>query len=369
MIKKFLMIPITKLKLNFFVAKFVVVIKSKIEKFNKKIMLSIMLLLLSVGCVAAENTKALLQQKSTLRAAWDLSNNYRYGLTVKKDPFKALAWQYVYVTILPRSYPGSYSLLEPYKLELEKNKYDEAYEYSKWLKRQYDLPARMDEVGLLSAFQAKTKELTKLNSEPKLFQHFDDFIKAVEEKDPKLAVRYKNYYHTLTEETHSEQIVYGQLQFNGAHLEQAAVRNQALFIDKHGFFLGSVLSPLYLTAKGYQSFIKYFTSPSQPVSLGRIALSRLPKKQLGSIVGRIEPLSKLKNIGLALRFKEQYTNQDDPWYSPTIPVTTLPNGQFYIKGLAPAAYELLVVYQDKKQVFEVNLASNNVKTLKTITIN
>ena len=87
--------------------------------------ISFICLLINGPCLAddAQSTKALMQEKTVLTQAWQLSENYAQGLTVEADPFKALAWQYVYVMLLPHAYPGSYSLLLPYKAKVPKDRH------------------------------------------------------------------------------------------------------------------------------------------------------------------------------------------------------------------------------------------------------
>ena len=84
---------------------------------------------LFLGVAQAENepsVKSLVRERVTLSRAWQLSDNYAKGLTVQVDPFKALAWQYVYVTLLPHAYPGLELLLKPFKKKVSFQKHNEA---------------------------------------------------------------------------------------------------------------------------------------------------------------------------------------------------------------------------------------------------
>lgn len=319
----------------------------------------------SVNASAAPDVKALLKVRQTLEQTWLTSQNYAYGLTVKADPFKALVWQYVYVTLLPRAYPGSYSLLAPYKSKLPETAYDEAFAASKEIKKKYHLPERLDEKQFLSVFEAKQQDLIPLQSKPKAYPSFNDFLKAVAEVSPELADDYRKKILELERKV-GIQIVYGRLQFNGEKLEQSAVSNQLMDINESGFFLSASKSPLYLTANGYQSYVKHFESTPEPLSLGLIALDPLPETSLGSVVGRIEPLSHLKEVGLLVKFKDQVIDQQNPWLSPGIRVTKLSNGQFYVKDLSPGSYELIITMADFHQSIPFTISSGNVRSLKTI---
>ncbi len=318
-----------------------------------------------------QSTKTLMQEKTVLTQAWQLSENYAQGLTVAADPFKALAWQYVYVMLLPHAYPGSYSLLLPYKAKVAKERHDEAFEYSKWLMRNYQLPKRMDENQLIRVFEANNKDLDYVQTDQKAYPTFERFLKSVAKHDESLVLRYKNQWQTLNEEVKSAPLVYGQLIINGAALEQSVARNQPLIIDAYGFFIGKLIKPLMLNAKGYQSYQSPLLDASAKgaLSLGRIALMPLPSRSLGSLVGSVSPLSLINQTGLALIVKDQFINKEEPWFSPSIAITKLDNGQFYVKGLSAGTYELIASYQGNQQRFTVSIGSAQVKTIKPIRFN
>lgn len=346
-------------------------LKQLIAKSKKQFFaLALVIVSVSNGHAAAElSGKALAQQRFTLKQAWQLSQNYAYGLTVDADPYNALVWQYVYVTLLPRSYPGGYQLLAPYKAKVDKEKYDEAYQQSKALKQHYHLPSRMDEKRLLDAFRAKVSKAEYAASKPDVYGSFQSFLKAVQTHDEALAKQYKNHWQTLQDENLDKQLIYGRVQLNGPAIESLIIRNQPLMIDRFGFFIGAVSSPLILTSAGFDIYVKHFSLPSDPISLGLIALNSLPKKQKGTIVGQVLVDGfKPENLGLALSFDFQYHDKDEPWFSPTIPVTKLANGQFYAKNLTPGRYQLTVSYGGKKQLIETTVTSQGIKTLKPISL-
>ena len=226
----------------------------------------------------------------------------------------------------------------------------------------------MDENQLIRVFQASDKNLDYVQADQKAYPTFARFLKAVGQHDKSLALRYKNQWKTLNEEGKNEQLVYGQLQINGAALEQSVARNQPLIIDAYGFFIGKLIHPLILNAKGYQSYQSPLldTSANVGLSLGRIALMPLPNKSLGSLVGTVSPPSIINQTGLALIVKGQFINKEEPWFSPSIAITKLDNGQFYVKGLSAGTYELIASYHGNQQRFTVSLGSAQVKTIKPI---
>lgn len=320
---------------------------------------------------ASNNSEILkqLKDRAVLTQSWELAQNYRYGFTVDEDPYKALAWQYVYVTLLPRSYPGSYGLLNPFKVKLPKSSYDEAYQFSKELKVKYQLPTRMDEKQLQTVFQAKESELTKTHSNPNMYHTIEAFFEAVELVEPKLAEKYRKQWDQYDESRSKKWFVFGQVLINGSVLESTVVRNQELQVDRHGFFIGEVDTPLYLTSKGYDGFYQQLDLSKRVLSLGQIVLNKLPESQQSSVVGDLRPIAKLNEVGMVVIFKGQYIDPDNPWNTALIPVTKLSNGQFYVKGLGPGEYQLIISSEKQKKKVLFKIASAGVKTIKTIQIN
>ena len=334
----------------------------------KKSILILVLLLCNWTAYGNENAKKLLQEKAALKQSWLLSKNYAFGLTVEKDPFKALAWQYVYVTLLPYAYPGSYSLLDPFKDKVEKIQHDLALEVSKSLRREYNLPSRMDENQLIRVFQAKESLVQNSLADDRAYPNFKVFIEAVNKISEETAFIYNEIWHQGQNDNLERQMVYGKVLINGGQLEQTIVRNQHLEISKDGFFIGYIHKNLLLTVKGYQSYKYTFNKFDKPTSLGVIVLNKYPENKLASIVGSVKPAKNIKNAELTLQFKNQYLNKEQPWFSPTIPVTKLDNGQFYIKGLAPGEYKIILSYNGEKQALPVTVKASQVKTLKPINL-
>lgn len=324
------------------------------------------------GTIGAEEAqplvKTLLQEKMVLVHSWQLSHNYAHGLSVEKDPFKALAWQYVYVTLLPHAYPGLASLLKPFKAKVPDKLHNSALEYAKSLIKNYQLPSRMDENQLIRVFRAKESDIDIETSDSNAFKSFHDFLISVAAMDKAYALRYKNLIQTLKEEKGSNPLVYGQIVVNGGELPEVLFKNQHLYIDHYGFFVGEVSSPLMLNGKGYFTYEKQLplNSLKEPISLGKIVLNPIPNSQRSSIVGNVFPANKINSIGLTLQLKDQYINEDEPWFTPTLKVTTLANGQFYIKDLSPGRYELIINDNNIRIKKEVEVGFSKVKTLSTI---
>lgn len=305
--------------------------------------------------------------RRSLKYAWNLSQNYFYGTAVKQDRVKALAWQYVYVTSLPDTYPGGYQLLNKFKASLTKEEISDAYQQAQLFKKKYQLPGKLTEAGLSEVFNAKEDVTSNVTEQRDAFQTVKDFFAKVAAKDPVLAKRYQNKYRALLEQGEGT-IIYGQLTINGGIDRQWIHANQPISVDKYGFFMQVATSPLLLFYPGYQRVVKEFSTSGKVSSLGQVVLNSLPETMLSSVVGRIILPNKGQDFWAVLKAKEQYLNGDEPWLTPTIPLTFLPNGQFYAKGLSPVTYQLMIANQGKVVEKEFSLHPGQVKTLSAIYI-
>src|SRR5262245_7910716 len=94
----------------------------------------------------------LLRKEYQQYQAWMLSRNYFFGTTLKRQPVKALAWQFIYVSMLPTSYPEKEKLLALYKGKLHSSQIAEATELAQILRSRYDLQAPFTEEELYRVY-------------------------------------------------------------------------------------------------------------------------------------------------------------------------------------------------------------------------
>ncbi len=312
-----------------------------------------------------ENKIELIRRNYQLKQMWALSRNYYHGTTVPKDKVKALAWQIIYTSALPKSYPGLRVLLDVYQKGLKKEQIDQAKFIAHKLKKEFSLEFRLDEKSFSKAFEFyKDRDKDKKKITLGDFTSLADFLKHVKKDNPELYKAYKIKLSHLEEEAINP-VVFGQVIVNGPEPAEGVGTVHLDKIDKGGYFLTEAKSPLAFELSGYQRVGREFEDVATIVNLGRIILNPEPKARRSSIVGQIYPANKIAQVGIVLRLKSQ-RRHIIPWLLPVVPITFLSNGQFYATDLSPNAYDLIISYQGKVIQKEIKLYPGAVKNLPKI---
>ncbi|WP_028389573.1 hypothetical protein [Legionella fairfieldensis] len=118
---------------------------------------------LSSACALSVKEAQLVEKGHQQYRAWVLSRDYFFGMTRKKDCIKALAWQFVYVGLLPPSYPQKEQLLAFYKDNLSSTEISYASQIAKNLRQRHHLqqPFSEAELSIAYALQEETQESNK----------------------------------------------------------------------------------------------------------------------------------------------------------------------------------------------------------------
>lgn len=90
----------------------------------------------------------LLQKEYQQYQAWVLSRDYFFGTTLTANRIKALAWQLVYVGMLPATYPEKERLLNFYRENLSGTEITQANELAEILRGSYELDDSLSEEEL-----------------------------------------------------------------------------------------------------------------------------------------------------------------------------------------------------------------------------
>ena len=295
---------------------------------------------------------------------WALSKNYYYGTSVPKDKMMALAWQMVYASVLPKSYPGVNTLLEVAKKKLSASEVTSAHNKSLELKSKFNLNFKLTERELFQTFHSDKKKSERVERLDE-FVDLDMFLEEVSAFDPAIEKSYRKKIKSITRRTIPQTIVFGQLIINGTQPVQEVSVNHPLEIDEGGYFLAlGGHSPLIFQLSGFDKQVATFSSDEKEVNLSRLYLNELPEKKKSSIVGSVSPEKAINDVDVVLKIKDQYERRE-PWFNALEPITILPNGQFYASGLSPTQYELIISYHDKTYKQVINLNPGMVKTLVT----
>jgi hypothetical protein len=302
-----------------------------------------------------------------LHQMWALSNNYYYGTTVKKDRVKALTWHLIYVSVLPKSYPGLKSLLQLYKKDLSDEDIDVAKTAARDLKNKYHLNFTLSEKELYSAFHVDNKQFKVSPNELSPIKNLKNFLEEVNHSQPALAIKY-NKLIDENKENEAGVLIYGQVIVNGVPRARTVSVNASLNIDENGYFMSIVQSsPVLFQLSGYADIKKTFSTEDRQVNLSRILLNPIPENKRASVVGMISPQKNIDNMDIVLRLKNQMPREES-WYNSLEQVVLLPSGQFYAKDLSPTEYELVISYEGKIIKTAFSLHQGAVKKLSKITM-
>lgn len=330
----------------------------------QRIAKSLILIVLSFSVSANSDIQTLLKENFELHQMWALSRNYYHGTTLKKDLVKALAWQMVYTSVLPPSYPGRNTLIERYKKGLSEAEVSLAHEYAKTLKETYHLDFHLSEADLYSIFVSKN-EANQVSPHPvSAFKTKQQFLNEVKKSDAKLAKHYETVFNDIQLEE-GKSVVYGKITINGVEPAEMVQASQSIRISPDGYFIANVRSPLTFKLVGYQDINKTFSADKQLINLGQLNLVKPGKKQLANLVGQITPKEIAPDIDIQLQLADIF-KRDEPWLTPVIPVTVLPGGEFYVKDLAPNHYDLVVNYQGKITKEPLTIKSGSFKRVRPI---
>lgn len=322
---------------------------------------TIFFLMLSVCTVQADS---IAEAQFDIHQMWALSKNYYYGTTVPKDKMMALAWQMVYISVLPNSYPGVSELLEIEKHNLSDSEITLAKNKALELKAKYHLDFQLSERELFQSYHS-TPSSNDTVATNKVFSNLDEFLDEVKQQNPALEKRYRDKIKQQRHKDSSQPMIYGQVVVNGPPPSQAVSVNIPLDIDEAGYFLAFGLKgPLTFQLSGYEKKSRAFSSTAKEVNLARISLTPLEDEQKASIVGAVKPAKAIKDLDIVLKLKEQ-AERSEPWFNTLESITILSNGQFYANGLSPTDYELIISYRDKTYKQDINLHPGMVKTLHT----
>lgn len=343
--------------------------------FQRKYNLTVYVLLIfsSFNLIASPLDATLLKQSYQLHQMWALSRNYYHGTTVNQNKIKALAWLYIYTSVLPNNYPGMRAWLQTYEKELSVEDRESAKEEAAFLKKKFQLAYRFNEKELFDTFALEHDTLRangvieKNTSAQHDFANLNDFIKTVRLTQPRLAHQYEEKIRVFREEEEMP-IVYGQVVVDGAEPPENVSVNQLVDINEGGFFLhAGNLNTLLFQLNGYLPVSIPINTERGTINLSRILMRRVIEKDKASIVGTIRPLTIVDDIDIVLRLKNQSV-RDEPWLMPVVPVTVLTEGQFYAEGLSPSAYELIISYKGKTKVQSVSLRAGAIKTIPEVNV-
>jgi len=330
-------------------------------------------LLLSVVTVAYSMTSEearLLRKDYQLYQAWSLSRNYFFGTTLPRDRIKALAWQTVYVDLLPAAYPKKDQLLS-YREGLNNNQIQQAKEMAKSLISRYNLGLPFNEMELSEAYVLRDENNNwnnlQLDVVPEAaatnFKHWIQWLANHDKRS--LAIELDNRgYALLTKKQFP--IIYGQIIIKGP--ESPEMLNSNIDLSNEGYFVAHTnQSQLFFNMPGYKPVTVAINQSQQVQYISPVILEPLSHSKRTGVVGRVLPWSGFDHGNIILRAelpKKQVIN--DPWMQPVVPITVTNNGEVYTTGLAPGPYQLIINTAGLSTVIRFSAKEGEIRGLSLI---
>lgn len=289
----------------------------------------------------------LLRKDYQLYQAWSLSRDYYFGNTFKSDRIRALAWQMVYVDLLPTAYPQKKELLAFYEKGLSNSQIDQAKVLSHRLINDYNLGVPFTEDQLAQAYVLRDIHQNWQNLpinavQPAVASKFKRWVEWLDAQGlGQEALSFDNRAYQLAEK-HLFPIVYGQVIVKGIDSPEMVSSN--IPIDANGFFVAHPMSQqLVFSLPGYKTVTVPIDERQQVQSIYSVVLEPLPSSKETGVVGRVLPWKGLEHGNILLRSELPANGQlSNPWKAPVIPLTVTNAGEFYTTGLVPGRYNLLI---------------------------
>ncbi|MFC3908478.1 hypothetical protein ACFORL_05245 [Legionella dresdenensis] len=296
---------------------------------------------------ALSSDEALLLRKDfQLYQAWSLSRNYYFGTSLPRDRLSALAWQMVYVDLLPAGYPQKDQMLSFFLNGLSQEQVQQAKARSKQLIENYNLGAPFSEENLSKAYALRDETNNWQALQPEYVPYsaagrFKNWIEWIADHIGRefAAMLDQKGYRLLT--AHAFPIVYGQVAVKGPEAPEMVLANIPL--SENGYFVAHAdTATLHFQLAGYKPVAVNINPEQQIQAIPPVVLEPLPHSKKTGVVGRILPWNGFTQGNILLQADDGDPSPRDPWKRPAIPLTVTNTGQFYATGLAPGRYKLFI---------------------------
>lgn len=329
-----------------------------------------------VGCFLSPCTYALLVEDALLLKkeyqqyqAWVLSRDYFFGTSIKRNPIQALAWQQIYLNLLPATYPGKETLISFYKKDLSPQQISAATRLAGKLARLHQLDVPFSEVDLLKLYDlhetnASWNRFKPLVTPPSILHNWKDWLHWLKEHNYQQDAL---YLQTMMDDLYAKKqfpIVYGEIVINGPEAFERI--NAKVKISSHGFFIGHVNEKtLEFSLLGYNIVKINIDNKQQIQALSPIILSPQATNKKTGVVGRVLPWADLES-NMVLRLVSNNYENKNIWYKAAANLTVIGSGQFYAIGLVPGTYELFISTAGINVVKRFIIHKNEIRGLSLI---
>lgn len=332
---------------------------------------ALLFLFVSLAHALAMGDAELLKKEYQQYQAWVLSRDFLFGTTLKPDRKKALAWQLIYVGMLPATYPEKEKLLVPFKQGLNSRQIFEATQLAQAMRESYGLLGSLTEAELLRIYNLHEENTSWSEMQPMMpsglvwgkFSNWLDWL--VGQNYIQNALELEQIQHELSANK-KYPIVYGQIIIKGP--EPFEMVQSEVKIDRHGFFIGLATNKtLSFVLPGYKS-VSVAVNKNQTIQgIPPVILTMQGGNKKTGVVGRVLPWFGIEQSNMILRLAEyKNTGIKDPWYHPALPLTVTNSGQFYATGLSPGRYELFINTAGLKTSKQFTVRNGEIRGLSLI---
>lgn len=310
----------------------------------------------------------LLQKEYQQYQAWVLSRNYLFGTTLNPEPIKALAWQLIYVDMLPPSYPEKEKLLAIYKRKLLPSQISEATQLAQTLRHRYGLSKPFTEEELYQVYTLHENNVSWTDFKfllptAETWEHFDKWLDWLAQSNQQQALAIDQIKHEL-DKGKQYPIVYGQVMIQGPE-PLAMIRSEVKLLDEGFFIVHPVGKTISFALPGYKTVTVSINKKQLLQSVPPVVLVKLGGNKKTGVVGRVLPWSGVEGSNIMLRSVMSEIAKD-PWYQPAIPLTITQGGQFYATGLSPGRYELFITTGGINTSKQFTVQENEIRGLSLI---
>ncbi|WP_133139057.1 hypothetical protein [Legionella genomosp. 1] len=331
-----------------------------------------LLALQPVFAFTSEDAK-LVKRDFQLYQAWSLARNYRFGTTVKSDPVKALAWEKIYLNLLPAAYPKKNDMLAAFQSHLSSEQIQQAESLSKQYAEQYNLGnTALTEVELSQAYilrdESSTWSVSDESVAPReISSNFHKWMEWLDAKGLRETVLDLDQRAYKLFKAKAYPIVYGQVIVRG--VESPEMVSSEVSILPGGYFVAQVKgSMLSFSLPGYKTISIPIAAEREVQSIYPVVLESLPKSPRTGVIGRVLPWNEVDKSNIILRAFADNAHLDNSqaWKYPALPLTVTNHGEFYTTGLSQGHYQLVINTAGISSVVNFFVKENEVRGLSLI---
>ncbi|KTC75177.1 hypothetical protein Lbir_0551 [Legionella birminghamensis] len=315
----------------------------------------------------------LVKKDFQLYQAWSLARNYLFGTTLKSDRVQALAWEKVYLDLLPAAYPKKTDLLARFQAGLNPEQMQQADNLARQFVEQYNLGSTpLTEAELSKAYVLRDEPIAwKTVTEPiaprAVAGNFHKWMQWLDEQGLRATVLDLDQRAYQLFQDKAYPIVYGQVIVRG--IESPEMVSSEVSILPGGYFVAQAKGgTISFSLPGYKTIVIPIAPEQQVQSFYPIVLDSLPQSPRTGVIGRVLPWEGADKSNIILRSvaDNEHMDSSQAWKYPALPLTVTNHGEFYTTGLSQGHYQLIINTAGVSSVIKFFVKEQEVRGLSLI---